>query len=106
MSPLPQILVIALVTAALRLLPVLLLGGRDRGLPPTLLRLSQSLPGAIIGFLVVYSLRDLAFTALSGWLPALLGVLVAGLLQHYRKNTLLSVFSATAAYMALLQVLA
>ena len=100
------ILVIALVTAGLRLLPVYLLGRNGRALPQPLLLLSRQLPGAIIGFLVVYSLKDIHIGVPARALPAALGALTAALLQHYRKNTLLSVFCATAVYMALLRLFA
>ena len=97
------ILIIALVTAGLRLLPVYLLGRNGRALPQPLLLLSRQLPGAIIGFLVVYSLKDIHIGVPARALPA---ALTAALLQHYRKNTLLSVFCATAVYMVLLRLLA
>ena len=99
------ILVVALVTALLRFLPVYLLGRKDQKLPENVLYLTRFMPAAIIGLLVIFSLKG---TNLSSWpygIPELAGVLLAAALQHYKKNTLLSVFSATALYMILIRVL-
>ena len=99
------ILVIALVTAALRLLPIYLFGRKGSTLPGPVLDLTRALPGAVIAFLVVYSFKGIQFTAAGDWLPSLLGALLAALLQYWKKNTLLSIFSATVLYMVLIRVM-
>ncbi len=99
------VLVIALVTAALRFLPVFLLGKKGQALPPAALYLSRFMPAAIIGLLVVYSLKTAQPTEFPHALPEALGVIVAALLQYWKRNTLLSVFAATACYMVLIRVL-
>ena len=105
MSILLRVLVIAAVTAALRMLPVLLLASNKKPLPPVVLYLSRVLPGAIVGLLVVYSLRGVALSKSPHGIPELVGVLVAGSLQYFKRNTLLSVFAATACYMVLMALM-
>ena len=105
MKPFLIVLTVALVTAALRLLPVLLLGKQGRRLPEWLLSLSRTMPAAIVGLLVVYSLRFTQFTASPFGIPQAAGLAVAVLLQYWKKNTLLSVFAATACYMVLIRVM-
>ena len=99
------ILAIALVTAGLRLLPVCLLGRKGKSLPRPVLFLSTAMPGAIIGLLVIYSLRSTVVLYPPFGFPALAGVVTAALLQHFKKNTLLSVSVSTAVYMVLIRVL-
>lgn len=105
MNTLLVILVIALVTAALRLLPVYLFGRKGSALPRPVLDLTRALPGAVIAFLVVYIFRSLRVSTVQDWLPSLLGALLAALLQYWKKNTLLSIFAATVLYMVLIRVL-
>ncbi len=105
MSPFLIILVVALVTALIRLLPVYLLGRKDQHLPEPVLFLTRAMPSAIIGLLVVFSLKGVTLSAYPYGIPALAGVLTAALLQYFKKNTLLSVFCATALYMLLLRVM-
>lgn len=99
------VLVVAGVTTALRLLPVMLFGRRGRSIPPGLMYLSRVLPSAIMGLLVVYSLKSINLTASPYGLPEFAGVLTAALLHKWKRNTLLSVFCATACYMILIRVL-
>ena len=96
-----MILAIALVTAGLRLLPVYLLGRKGKSLPRPILFLSTAMPGAVIGLLVVYSLKSTVVLQSPYGLPALAGVVTAALLQHFKRNTLLSVSVATAVFMLL-----
>ena len=99
------ILVVAAVTLALRLIPVYLFSQQGARMPQWLSDLSLLMPGAIVALLVVYSLKDTALALPASWLPALCGVLTAAALQHFKKNTLVSVFAATAVYMMLQRLL-
>ena len=105
MNALPAVLAIALVTAALRLLPVLLLGRRGASLPAPLARLLRVMPPAIIGFLVVYSLRSAPVLSYPYFIPEAAGLLAAVILQYWKRNTLLSVACATALHMLLLRII-
>jgi branched-subunit amino acid transport protein AzlD len=105
MKPFLIILTVALVTAALRLLPVLLLGRQGRKIPEGVLYLSRTMPAAIVGLLVVYSLKFTQITVSPFGIPQAAGLAVAVLLQYWKRNTLLSVFAATAIYMVLIRVM-
>ena len=94
--------VIALVTAALRFLPFLVFRG-DRETPRFIQKLGNLLPYAIVGMLVVYCLKDVRFTDLSGFLPQLIAVLIVTGTYLWRRNTLVSILSGTISYMILVQ---
>ena len=95
--------VVALVTALLRFLPFLLFGG-NRKTPRLIEKLSRTLPFAIMGMLVVYCLKGVYFTALEGFLPALIAAVVVVGLHVWRRNTLLSILAGTVCYMLLVQL--
>ena len=95
--------VIALVTAALRFLPFLVLGG-SRKTPKIIEKLSKILPYAIMGMLVVYCLKEVNFTSTEGFLPSLIACLVVGILYVWKRNTLVSIVACTVCYMFLVQV--
>ena len=94
--------VIALVTAAIRYLPFVLFRGQ-RGTPAPVARLGSVLPYAVMGMLVVYCLKGVSFSAVSGWLPSVLACLVTGLLYVWKRNTLVSIVAGTLCYMLLVQ---
>ena len=98
-----SILIIALVTAALRFLPFIVFGGK-RKVPVLIERLGKTLPFAVMGMLVVYCLKDVSFTSITAPLPALISCAVVCLLHVWRRNTLLSIISGTLCYMILTQL--
>ncbi len=95
--------VIALVTAMLRFLPFVIFSD-NRKTPKIIEKLSKSLPYAIMGMLVVYCLKGISFTSVSGFLPALIACAVVGVLYIWRRNTLLSIICGTICYMVLVQI--
>ncbi len=95
--------VIAITTAALRVLPFLLFG-RGKKTPRIVKKLSRTLPLAIIGMLVVYCLRGVSFTSPAGFVPALVACVVVAVLHIWRRNTLVSILSGTVCYMLLVQL--
>lgn len=97
------ILVIALVTMALRFLPFAIFRGRET--PKFIAYLGKVLPFAIMGMLVVYCLRNITFTAMPFGIPELLGVAVVVVMHLWKRNTLLSIISGTVCYMLLVQVI-
>ncbi len=99
------ILVVAFITAALRLVPVMFFARESRRIPQCLLYLSRVLPSAIISLLVVYSLKSIHLGKAPYGLPEMAGVLCAVVLHQWKRNTLLSVFGATACYMVLIRLL-
>ena len=97
-----MVAVMALVTAALRFLPFVLLRGKQT--PPFIAYLGNVLPFAIMGMLVVYCLKGVSMTQLSSVLPAALGVGITAGLHLWKHNTLLSIIGGTVCYMILVQM--
>ena len=95
--------VAAVVTAALRFIPFFIFGGKKE--PPAYINyLGKVLPGAIMAMLVVYCLKSVSFTSVSGFLPELIASAVVVGLHIWRRNTLLSIIGGTVVYMLLVQL--
>lgn len=96
------IAVMALITALLRFLPFLIFKGKAS--PPEIVeKLGRLLPSAVIAMLVVYCLKDIHFSASTGYQPAIIASLLTGGLHVWKSNTLLSVTCGTVCYMLLVQ---
>lgn len=105
MSPLraaAAIAVMALVTFLTRALPFLLFG-RGGKPPRIILYLGQYLPPAVIAMLIVYCLRNMSFTAPSGWASAVIASLFVAVIHIWRRNNMLSIVGGTLLYMVLVQ---
>ena len=96
-----SVIIISVVTAAIRFLPFLLFSGKKT--PKLITRLGDSLPYAVMGMLVVYCLKDTGFQTPAQYVPQLISVIVVGVLYVWKKNTLLSILSGTICYMLLVQ---
>lgn len=97
------IMVMALVTFALRAIPFLVFG-RGKKVHPAVTYLGKVLPYAIIGMLVVYCLKSTTFLQAPYGIPELIAsALVVGL-HVWKRNTLLSVGAGTVCYMLLVQL--
>ena len=96
-----SIVIISLVTIALRALPFILLKGRKT--PAWIEYMGRVLPFAVIGMLVVYCLKGISFTTPAGFAPALIATAVVVLSYVWKQNTLLSIISGTVIYMLLVQ---
>ena len=94
--------VIALVTAALRFLPFLLLQGSET--PKFVAFLGKVLPFSIMGMLVVYCLRNISFASASTFLPEILACAAVVGVHIWKRNTLFSILSGTILYMVLVQL--
>ena len=97
------IAVMSLVTIGLRALPFLLLSGK-RKVPQKILYLGELLPGAALGMLVIYCLRDLSFTAPAYGSRELLSCAAVVLVQMKTRNTIYSILAGTLLYMLLLHI--
>ena len=95
--------VIALVTALIRFLPFWVFGS-GRKTPHLIEKLGRLLPCAVMGMLVVYCLKDVTFSSLSGFLPALIASALVCTLHVWKRSTLLSIACGTVCYMLLVQV--
>ena len=99
-----QVLIIALVTAALRFLPFLVFpDGKKR--PRIITYLGTVLPYGVMVMLVIYCLKGVSLLAWPHGLPELLAILAVVGLHLWKKNTLLSIFGGTAIYMVLVQLI-
>ena len=96
-----MVAVIALVTAALRFLPFVLLRGQE--IPPFIAYLGKVLPFAIMGMLVTYCLRHITFSEMPFGIPEILACLAVVLVHIRKRNTLLSILTGTLLYMAMVQ---
>ena len=96
------VVAIVLGTALTRFLPFFLFP-EGKTPPKYISYLGSVLPYAVIGFLVVYSLKDVAVSPFHG-LPETISILFIAVLHKWRKNTLLSIGAGTALYMYLVQV--
>ena len=96
-----SIVIISLITIALRALPFILLKGRKT--PAWIEYMGRVLPFAVIGMLVVYCLKGISFTTPAGFAPALIATAVVVLSYVWKQNTLLSIISGTVIYMILVQ---
>ncbi|MCI8865713.1 MAG: branched-chain amino acid transporter AzlD [Lachnospiraceae bacterium] len=96
------VVAVVLGTALTRFLPFFLFP-EGKTPPKYISYLGSVLPYAVIGFLVVYSLKDVAVSPFHG-LPEIISILFIAVLHKWRKNTLLSIGAGTALYMYLVQV--
>lgn len=94
------VLVIALVTIALRFLPFIVF---KKSIPSAVCFLGEVLPYAIMGMLVVYCLKSVSFISGSYGVPEIISVLTIVILHKWKHNTLLSILLGTICYMLLVQ---
>lgn len=96
------ILAVAAGTQLTRWLPFLLFP-ENREPPRAVADLGRLLPAAMMGLLVVYCLKDVAWHSPPHGAPEVLAVLAVALLHRWRGNVLLSIAGGTALYMLLVQ---
>ncbi|WP_334074572.1 MULTISPECIES: branched-chain amino acid transporter permease [Paenibacillus] len=65
--------------------------------------LGKVLPSATLGLLVIFSVKDVNFTAGSHGVPELMAMAIVTFLHLWRRNMLLSIASGTLVYMFLIQ---
>ena len=103
MYDLLMLVVIVLVTMTTRFLPFLIFGEK-RKTPDLVLYLGKVLPFAIMGMLVIYSLKDATPLSYPYALPELIGCAIVTILHIWKRNSLLSIGVGTVAYMLLVQL--
>lgn len=96
------ILIVAAVTTGIRFLPFVLFRKKT---PPFIMYLSQVLPFAIMGMLVVYCLKNVSLTTGSHGIPEAISILLVVILHKWKHNTLLSILVGTVVYMFLVQMI-
>lgn len=98
------IVVAALVTMATRFLPFLIFNGHKET-PQIIVYLGKVLPYAIIGMLVIYCMKDVAFFTAPYGIPEILGCIFVAVLHIWKRNSLLSIGAGTVFYMILVQTI-
>ncbi|MGM9569560.1 MAG: branched-chain amino acid transporter permease [Phascolarctobacterium sp.] len=97
------IAVVVLGTMTTRFLPFLLFPSHKKT-PPLVAFLGKVLPSAVMGLLVVYSLKDTSIFSATHGLPEAMAVGITIALQLVLKNLLLTIAGGTIAYMLLVQL--
>ena len=77
---------------------------RAKETPQYVKYLGYVLPPAVFGLLVVYSLRHVNFTSITGFVPELLAVGLIIVLHYWKQNMLISIAGGTIFYMILVQM--
>jgi len=96
------ILAVALGAMITRFVPFLLFP-ENKEQHPVVIYLGKMLPPAMIGLLVVYSLKSVDILGSAHGLPELLAILVITVVHVWKRNVLLSIGIGTALYMILVQ---
>lgn len=96
-----SIIVIALVTYLVRLLPFIIFGGK-RQTPEWITYLGRFLPPAVMGMLIVYSVKDTAFLHLNTSFPVIVAICATILIHVWKRNNLISILGGTGLYMLLI----
>ena len=94
------VLMVALATQITRWTPF----SDGKKLPKVVEDLGRLLPPAMMGLLVVYSLRSVDILSGSHGLPEAIAVAVTAGLHLWKRNTLVSILVGTAVYMLLVQL--
>lgn len=89
-------------TMATRFLPFLLFPANKKT-PPLVLFLGRLLPPAVMGMLVVYSLKDVQLTGGTHGVPEALAIALLVALQLTLRNALVTIGISTVFYMLLVQ---
>lgn len=97
------IVFVVLGTMLTRYLPFLLFP--DSKTPPESIKfLGKVLPYAVMGLLIVFSLKDVSITAGSHGIPEAIAIIFIIIIHILKRNTLLSIAGGTILYMILVQV--
>lgn len=100
-----QLIIIGMVvlgTVITRFLPFLIFPA-EKPTPVYIQYLGKVLPPAVLGLLVIYSLKEVNFLVGNRGIPELIGVATVAILHFWKKNMFLSIAGGTAVYMILIQ---
>lgn len=97
------ILISAMITFGLRLLPFLIFRN-DNDIPDMIKRLGEILPSAIMAILIVYCLKDAGNNFIADGIWRLVAVLIVVVSYKWKHSTLLSILLGTVSYMLLLHI--
>ena len=97
------VVVISMVTMALRFLPLWIFGNGQQT-PPVIQYLGKVLPFAIMGMLVVFCLKGVSLVSAPHGIPELIACGTVVGLHVWKRNTALSIVGGTVVYMLLVQL--
>lgn len=95
--------VMAVITFLLRFIPFLVFPAGKKT-PAVITYLSNALPCAIMGMLVIYCLKDVSLFSGNHGIPEAICVIIVVLLHKGKHNSLLSIAVGTVVYMLLVQM--
>ncbi|MFA5571255.1 MAG: branched-chain amino acid transporter permease [Sphaerochaetaceae bacterium] len=95
--------VTALFTLLTRALPFLIFGTKGRELPSSIRFIGSVLPSSVMIILVIYSIKDISFLSLGGWVYEVVAMGVTIATHLLKRNTLVSIIVGTITYMLLVQ---
>ena len=98
-----MVVIMAGITFVLRYLPFAVFPA-DKKTPAVITYLSNALPCAIMGMLVVYCLKDATLFSGNHGIPEAICVILVVILHKWKHNSLLSIFVGTVVYMLLVQM--
>ena len=99
---LSAIIVMALVTYFIRLAPFVLFGKHQKT-PEWVVYVGNYLPPAVMGMLIVYSIKNTDALQIDQTAPLAIAILLTGALHLWKRNNLISILMGTVVYMALIQ---
>lgn len=99
-----QVVVMCVITFLIRVLPFIIFG-RNKKTPEFIIYLGKVLPMAVMGMLVIYCLKSVSFSVISGWVPAFVSVAFVVVMHIWKRNNLISILGGTVLYMALISFL-
>ena len=97
------IIISAIVTLFTRALPFIFFRSK-RNVAPAVSFIAKTLPVAVITILIIYSVSDISFSSINGWVKEVLGILFVIIIHLLKRNTLLSVLGGTLFYMFLIHL--
>jgi len=96
------ILVIAIVTFAIRVAPFILFG-KDKATPKYIVYIGNYLPPAVMSMLIIYCLKNVSISQFPFGLPEVIGIITVATLHIWKRNNLISIIGGTAIYMMSVQ---
>jgi branched-subunit amino acid transport protein AzlD len=98
------VLVMAGVTYALRLSPFVLFGQKGET-PAWISYLGKYLPPAVMGMLIIYSLKHIQISVFEEVIPVVVAISITVALHLWKRNNLISIIGGTFFYMMCVQFL-
>lgn len=96
------VVLISAVTILIRFLPFIIFRDSTQ-VPESITYLGKALPGAVMGMLVIYCLKDVSFLAPPYGIPELICAALTAGAYLWKKDTSFSVVIGTVLYMILIQ---